>query len=173
MNGISICRDEAQSYVHGFPGAKFKKFKALPEAEEWYRSNLPRHPVNTKTMAATPSTSTITPSSVVSTSLSNAGTTHASQNQPTTSVSKPIPQPISRATPIQPPRIAAPKNTTVDIVYSDGACKGNGSARAVAGIGVWWGHDDPRYVSSLLFLPWLISLAYKESIRKVPWSADK
>lgn len=31
-----------------------------------------------------------------------------------------------------------------DIVYSDGACKGNGKAGSIAGIGVWWGRNDPR-----------------------------
>ena len=31
-----------------------------------------------------------------------------------------------------------------DVVYSDGACKGNGKVGPVAGIGVWWGPDDPR-----------------------------
>ncbi|KAJ3721993.1 ribonuclease H-like domain-containing protein [Lentinula raphanica] len=30
------------------------------------------------------------------------------------------------------------------VVYCDGACKGNGKIGSVAGIGVWWGHDDPR-----------------------------
>ena len=33
----------------------------------------------------------------------------------------------------------------VDIVYSDGACKSNGGRNPVAGIGVWWGPNDPRY----------------------------
>jgi ribonuclease HI len=31
-----------------------------------------------------------------------------------------------------------------DVVYSDGACKGNGQTGSIAGIGVWWGKDDPR-----------------------------
>lgn len=31
-----------------------------------------------------------------------------------------------------------------DVVYSDGACKGNGKVGSIAGIGVWWGPDDPR-----------------------------
>ena len=31
-----------------------------------------------------------------------------------------------------------------DVVYSDGACKGNGQPGSMAGIGVWWGRDDPR-----------------------------
>jgi hypothetical protein len=33
-----------------------------------------------------------------------------------------------------------------DVVYSDGACKGNGNVGSVAGVGVWWGHNDPRSV---------------------------
>jgi hypothetical protein len=31
-----------------------------------------------------------------------------------------------------------------DVAYTDGACKGNGQPGSVAGIGVWWGRDDPR-----------------------------
>ncbi|KAI9570156.1 ribonuclease H-like domain-containing protein [Boletus coccyginus] len=33
-----------------------------------------------------------------------------------------------------------------DIVYCDGACKGNGQPGSVAGIGVWWGHGDLRNI---------------------------
>jgi ribonuclease HI len=35
-------------------------------------------------------------------------------------------------------------------VWTDGACKANGNKGAVAGVGVWFGPDDPRYVSSFL-----------------------
>ncbi|KAG2155701.1 ribonuclease H-like domain-containing protein [Suillus clintonianus] len=31
-----------------------------------------------------------------------------------------------------------------DVVYSDGACKGNGQVGSVAGVGVWWGWNDSR-----------------------------
>jgi ribonuclease HI len=31
-----------------------------------------------------------------------------------------------------------------DVVYSDGACKGNGKVGSVAGLGVWWGWNDSR-----------------------------
>lgn len=31
-----------------------------------------------------------------------------------------------------------------DVVYSDGACKRNGQPDAAAGVGVWYGQDDPR-----------------------------
>jgi len=36
-----------------------------------------------------------------------------------------------------------------DVVYSDGACKGNGKVGSVAGVGVWWGHNDPRFALAL------------------------
>lgn len=34
--------------------------------------------------------------------------------------------------------------TDWQIVYSDGACRSNGKPNAVAGVGVWWGDNDPR-----------------------------
>jgi len=35
-----------------------------------------------------------------------------------------------------------------DVVYTDGACSNNqNAALAKAGVGVWWGHGDPRYVN--------------------------
>ncbi|KAJ6520198.1 ribonuclease H-like protein [Mycena sanguinolenta] len=34
-----------------------------------------------------------------------------------------------------------------DVVYTDGACKGNGQAGSVAGVGVWWGEGDPRNIA--------------------------
>lgn len=33
-----------------------------------------------------------------------------------------------------------------DVVFTDGACQRNGRVGAVAGIGVWWGVNDPRFV---------------------------
>lgn len=40
-----------------------------------------------------------------------------------------------------------------DVVYTDGSCTNNGGEGAKAGIGVWWGHEDPRYVTSVIDLP--------------------
>lgn len=34
-----------------------------------------------------------------------------------------------------------------DVVYSDGACKGNGQVGSVAGVGVWWGWNDTRNIA--------------------------
>ena len=36
------------------------------------------------------------------------------------------------------------------IVYTDGACKGNGTSKAIAGIGVWFGRNDERNVCEKL-----------------------
>jgi ribonuclease HI len=33
-----------------------------------------------------------------------------------------------------------------DVVFCDGACKGNGRKGSYAGVGVWWGHGDQRSV---------------------------
>ena len=41
-------------------------------------------------------------------------------------------------------RSPPPDENRWDVVYSDGACKGNGKVGSIAGIGVWWGPDDPR-----------------------------
>jgi ribonuclease HI len=35
----------------------------------------------------------------------------------------------------------------MDYVYTDGACSNNGKKNAKAGIGIYFGHDDPRNVS--------------------------
>ncbi len=38
-------------------------------------------------------------------------------------------------------------------VYTDGSCLSNGTKKARAGIGVWWGPEDPRNVSKPLDYP--------------------
>ena len=52
-----------------------------------------------------------------------------------------------------------------EVVYSDGACKGNGKAGSVAGIGVWWGRDDPRYGNILSSIAHINSRAVETSPR--------
>jgi ribonuclease HI len=39
-----------------------------------------------------------------------------------------------------------------DVVYTDGACQGNGkkNIQPLAGIGVWWGPHDPRWVTEVI-----------------------
>lgn len=38
------------------------------------------------------------------------------------------------------------------IVYVDGSSLGNGETTAAAGIGVYWGEDDPRYYFIIIFV---------------------
>lgn len=47
---------------------------------------------------------------------------------------------------MQTPLLIFEINDSVEplVVYCDGACKGNGKVGSVAGIGVWWGHNDSR-----------------------------
>ena len=153
---MCVCRDEAQTYIQGYSGAKYKKFKTKPEAELWYRTNLPQATTN-------PQTSTISSSTATFTNSSRTGVTHTLSTPPPIAVSKPTSQSVSRAVttpapqPVQIPRIAVPKNNTADIVYSDGACKSNGGHGAVGGIGVWWGPNDTRYDISFV-LPCFIGV---------------
>lgn len=168
-----LYRDEAEPHVKGFPGAKYKKFRTRPEADLWYRSNLPQRTADRRTTTATPAAA---PANVIFTSSSGSGATYTplkpsvgfalkpslvTTSKPSLASTSKLPlQSTSRTVttpalgpPVQVPRIAAPKNTAVDIVYSDGACRANGTADAAGGIGVWWGHNDPRYYgSSLLHL---------------------
>ena len=37
--------------------------------------------------------------------------------------------------------------TDITVVYTDGACSNNGKSTAAAGVGVFWGDEDPRNVS--------------------------
>ena len=72
----------------------------------------------------------------------------------------PPPVPMSKTSPTRarpyakPPARTAKEGDVVDesgwdVVYTDGSCTNNGGKGAKAGIGVWWGHDDPRFVSGL------------------------
>jgi hypothetical protein len=58
--------------------------------------------------------------------------------------SQPVAGPLST-------RGLSPSVTTEDVVYTDGACSRNGHTGSVAGIGVWWGPNDPRCVRRLAY----------------------
>lgn len=61
------------------------------------------------------------------------------------------------AQPTESQKATAPKaalanvtdETQWTVVYTDGACPGNGQPGSKAGVGVWWGDMDPRYVNTL------------------------
>jgi hypothetical protein len=59
----------------------------------------------------------------------------------------------------------AEDESACEIIYSDGACKGNGKPGSIAGIGVWWGHNDPRPVSFQLRLQYMLMILSTEILR--------
>ena len=118
--------------MDGYPCARYKKLRTLEEAEAWIQHSVP-YPIkqNIKPGRVSPSSSSST------VKLATSGRSK--------SESQTVPGPSStrlRAA-AWPSIISA---SAEDVVYTDGACSGNGQHGSVAGIGVWWGVDDPRYV---------------------------
>lgn len=63
-----------------------------------------------------------------------------------------------------------------DVVYCDGACKGNGTPGSVAGVGVWWGWNDPRCVITVqlyIVSPFVHHKRVQESCRAMSRRSNK
>ncbi|KAI0958123.1 hypothetical protein AcW1_006296 [Taiwanofungus camphoratus] len=133
--GVYTAWDECEAQVLGFNGAKHKKFTNAAEAEDYVR------------LHRAPST------------LSGGSASQSAPPIPVSSVSRaPAPKPLSKVESKSSSASTAGSKggkyniaaevledeSGWDVVYSDGACKGNGQPGSVAGIGVWWGRDDPR-----------------------------
>ncbi|KAH7886221.1 ribonuclease H-like domain-containing protein [Phlebopus sp. FC_14] len=121
---ISEDADECEAQVKGFAGAIYKKLTTEADARDFLLGKT-----------STTSTTTVAPAS--------------------TSKPVPLPVPLTSRTTVHTDSNAASNGVEssakggvdFDAVYCDGACKGNGQSGSVAGIGVWWGHNDPRNIS--------------------------
>ena len=119
--------------MKGFPGATHKKFKSVAEANQW----LATHGVTADTLAAPPP-------------VASSSTAKPARPSPIARPQKPEGSKTQgRVKPGNGSLLG--KDVIQDttgwlVVYSDGACKGNGKYGAVAGVGVWWGPDDTRFV---------------------------
>lgn len=134
-------RDECQKQTVGFAGNKHQKFSTVHEAKAF----LSQHGVNIDNDISGPSALSTTSSATL-----------ANRNRRQHGA-KPYSRPAAtaklkgQANGSDSSRWAALATEVVedesgwDVVYSDGACKGNGRPGLVAGIGVWWGPDDTRY----------------------------
>ncbi|EJC98408.1 uncharacterized protein FOMMEDRAFT_23654 [Fomitiporia mediterranea MF3/22] len=122
--GIYASWDDCEEQVKGFNGAKYKKFRTLREAEQF---------VGIPSTAST-STSITSPSRSISRFDPVQRAVGMSEDSKTNS--KPNVSPED-----------AESEEGYDVVYADGACKGNGQVGSVAGVGVWWGHNDPRNIA--------------------------
>ena len=156
-------RDECEAQVKGFHGAKYKKFTQLHEAQEFagQATHSPTKPSPAAEISPTRSGATrvspyIRPEPVSRDELptipSLARTSPSKQS--VKAKSKPpvptIPSPTKNVKWIQRETSPDVANESIwNVAYSDGACKGNGQPGSVAGIGVWWGRDDPRCAQSV------------------------
>ncbi|KZT40281.1 RnaseH-domain-containing protein [Sistotremastrum suecicum HHB10207 ss-3] len=131
--GIYNTWDDCEAEIRHFANAKFKKFDTLAAANEFLG-------------ISNPSTTTATP--VASTSSASPRKSRVDRT----------------AKPYDIPSSSSPKKKNAygerapdivdesgwEVVYTDGACQGNGGPKARGGIGVWYGNNDPRNISERL-----------------------
>jgi len=72
-------------------------------------------------------------------------------DQTNTSVNPPVPSPGTSLAGRKRSISNVLDERQYQVVYSDGACKGNGKIGSTAGVGVFWGPDDPRSVRYTTF----------------------
>ncbi|KAI0746188.1 ribonuclease H-like domain-containing protein [Earliella scabrosa] len=145
--GVYTTWDECQQQVNGFMGNKHQKFPTMEQAQTY----LAQHGVATPSTSASPA--------AAAPAASNGSVAAASNRlaQSRQHGAKPYSKPQANAAD-KPHSSGSSKwaalTTEViedesgwDVVYSDGACKGNGKAGSIAGVGVWWGPNDVRNVA--------------------------
>ncbi|KAF8640496.1 hypothetical protein AX17_000158 [Amanita inopinata Kibby_2008] len=116
--GVFLNWEECEAQIKNYPGAKYKKFTNSVEAEQFAKGQS----------AIVESTSLLQSNPV----------------GPKTPIALPSDQNRTKKRRLSPD-IA--DESSWDVVYSDGACKGNGKSGSLAGIGVWWGPNDSRNIS--------------------------
>ncbi|VDP29896.1 unnamed protein product [Soboliphyme baturini] len=123
--GVYETWDDCKRQVDGFSAAEFRKFKKKQDALKFIGSA-------SSDAALYPEDESATAGSWVRNNLLKE-TNHKLREKPQFTLSR--------------------KNivsTAIPVVYTDGACSDNGGNNAAAGIGVYWGKDDPRNVSERL-----------------------
>ncbi|KAI0039602.1 ribonuclease H-like protein [Auriscalpium vulgare] len=116
--GVFDTWPECEAQTKGYPGSKYHKFPTRDKAEEYLRS----------------------PNEVFA-STTRALVEHArliAQPSPTNQLA------VASTSARAPLPVPTQIDSDSDIVYSDGSCRGNGQKGSYAGVGVWWGSDDPR-----------------------------
>ncbi|KAI6112446.1 ribonuclease H-like domain-containing protein [Pisolithus croceorrhizus] len=119
--GIYFSWEDCRAQIKGFAGAIFKKFPTAAEAEAFITAETGGSHALAWGVLSTPTTY----QPVTSTSAAAAAAARITQSTSMPDLDE----------------------KEFDVVYCDGACKGNGGSGPKAGIGVWWGHNDPRNLS--------------------------
>lgn len=126
--GIYHSWDDCEQQVTGYNGSKHKKFTNLTEARDWFEMQSGLKAPEVASPAPWPAP---TPGS----SKRHAPYTKSKPGSASNGKSK------SQKTGVE---IIGPEESDMIVVYSDGACKGNGKPGSVAGVGIWWGDGDDR-----------------------------
>ncbi len=170
-----VNRKECEAQVINFKGAKYKKFLHAADAELWVHQNAvgPYATQKTPPIAAPPATlqvgvnspeahespslQALSPSSMAASSPAKTGETPLNHRFGERAISeKPqvMPQHSALSTSKESVSTTMSSNSgNTMIVYTDGSCRGNGRVGSEAGIGVWWGKDDPRHVAPIVSFP--------------------
>ncbi|KZV84450.1 ribonuclease H-like protein [Exidia glandulosa HHB12029] len=139
--GIYTTWDDAERQVKGFPKPVHKKFKTLHEAEAFIAALRAR---------AGPSTSSSSQQMLVAFPV-RTGPSGASVRVPapvnSSKKGKEKARTDQRPSPFED--VPAEEEHLWEVIYTDGACSNNGKGAhlALAGVGVWYGHGDPRNIS--------------------------
>lgn len=122
--GVYGTWDECKAVVMGYSGARYKRFRTAAEADAWLRHVAPVR---------------LKPSPRLSRKTQRQAVHHDNVTH----------DPLLRALLPPPPPAASTPATAVEgvHVYADGSCTHNGQEGARAGIGVFFGPDDPRNLS--------------------------
>ncbi|KAI0762190.1 ribonuclease H-like domain-containing protein [Trametes elegans] len=140
--GVYTTWDDCQSQTAGFPGNRHQKFATLGQAQQY----LAQNGVSTRAPGLTPaSSSSAGPSAQHGSTLRgrlHGGKPYARVQPPPSTPTEPASSSNSKWASLTSDVIE--DESGWDVVYSDGSCRGNGKVGSVAGIGVWWGQNDPR-----------------------------
>lgn len=167
---VDFCpRKDCSAQVLNFNGAKYKKFLDAAEAELWINANAGGPLAGRQSTTTAVRTEATTASaeervtadeakSIARQSEAVAVTSaHASNRSSAPRMETAASVPAQRAVPPPPQEIRTTVSSFASgtsgsassgpmVVYTDGSCRGNGKPGSTAGVGVWWGVDDPRYV---------------------------
>lgn len=138
VTGVFDTWPKAQKHIKGYKGAEFKSFPTKLLAEQWLNGTTKRRVLDNlvnktsdviKTPDVTKNSDVIKPTSIgIKCQFDDTD------------------EPVKSKMPMD-------KRITV---YVDGSCQNHpifGAEKRVAGIGVWWGEDDPKNVSEVFEIP--------------------
>lgn len=151
--GVYTNWSECEAQIKGFSGAKFKKFKTKNEAELYVKSGESASAVKDVTIKKVKRASELSASIADQILLYEIAGDHEFETallnlseQSTSNGTFGSKTSTSDVSAFE----SSPNGKSVEVIYTDGASRGNGKEGARAGFGVYFGEGDPRNVSERL-----------------------